>query len=89
MSGMASLPWKAVNQKMSYSAGIPGLFARIPQLAQTRELRIRACKALAAARAAGPDTLMQVLHIVVIPNGTSSLGLSAAEACSVLCGRLK
>ncbi|KAK9917040.1 hypothetical protein WJX75_000268 [Coccomyxa subellipsoidea] len=33
----------------------PGLYARVPMLARAQDLRTRACKALAAARASGPE----------------------------------
>jgi hypothetical protein len=42
----------------SHSAGVStgtGLYARVPLLARAQDQRNRACKALAAARASGPE----------------------------------
>ncbi|KAK9806595.1 hypothetical protein WJX73_006216 [Symbiochloris irregularis] len=60
------------------SAVNPGLFARIPLLARTRELRQRACKALAAASAAGPSAMAQV-DALLAKAGSRRYMLDAAE----------
>ncbi len=38
----------------------PGLYARVPTLARAHELRLKAARALAAARSKGPDPAAKV-----------------------------
>ncbi|KAK9812803.1 hypothetical protein WJX72_004085 [[Myrmecia] bisecta] len=42
----------------------PGLYARVPLLARTHELRARTCKALASARASSPETAAKVERLL-------------------------
>jgi hypothetical protein len=47
------------------SSAVTGLYARVPMLARAQDLRTRACKALAAARASGPEGADKVRPVAV------------------------
>lgn len=49
------------------SSAATGLYARVPMLARAQDLRTRACKALAAARASGPEGADKVRPVAVDP----------------------
>ncbi len=53
--------------------GEPGLYARVPLLARAQDQRNKACKALAAARASGPEGAEKVGVLAYVrANGLAS-----------------
>ena len=67
------------------TVGRAGLYARVPLLARAHKLRTNACKALAAAKAAGPESAAQVRGLLASsPQTRQPRGILTAMDTAVL-----
>lgn len=65
-----SICWHCLKDTLSFRVCVlilkSGLYARVPLLARAQEQRNRACKALAAARASGPEGAEKVCETLAM-----------------------